>query len=77
MQRFLEGFRGTCFLSLVFSSYTLKARVYTENTSDAWHIPQYHSKALHNWYIWDPQGTKGRIHICLDLLLTRQAHAQS
>ena len=31
-------------MPLVFSSYIhthLKARVYTENTSDAWHIPWY------------------------------------
>ena len=40
MQCFLVGYRGKCHLSLVFSSYT-KARVYTENTSDAWRIPRY------------------------------------
>ena len=38
MQCFLVGYHGTCHLSLVFSS---KARVYTENTNDAWHIPRY------------------------------------
>ena len=43
MQCFLVGYRGTCHLSLAFSSHTHspKARVYTENTSDKWHIPRY------------------------------------
>ena len=41
MQCFLVGYRGICHLSLVSFSYGHSARVYTENTSDALHIPRY------------------------------------
>ena len=43
MQCFLVGYRGTCHLSFVFSLIhtRLKTCVYTENISDAWHIPRY------------------------------------
>ena len=32
---------ATCHLYFLHIHTHLKARVYTENTSDAWHIPQY------------------------------------
>ena len=41
MQCFLVGYRGTCHLYFLRIHTRLKARVYTENTSDAWHIPRY------------------------------------
>ena len=41
MQCFLVGYRGKCHLYFVRIHTRLKARVYTENTSDAWHIPRY------------------------------------
>ena len=42
MQCFLVGYRhATCHLYFLRIHTRLKARVYTENTSDAWHIPRY------------------------------------
>ena len=44
MKCFLVGYRGTCHLSLVFSSYTHSPKgscVYAKKKSDAWHIPRY------------------------------------
>ena len=61
MQCFLVGYRGTCHLSLVFSSYTHspKGCVYTENTSDAWHIPRYPTRkhCITSIYV--------RIYVCM------------
>ena len=51
MQCLFMGYRGNATCHLDFHLYThtrLKAPVYTEKTSDAWHIPRYPTR---NHYI--------------------------
>ena len=48
MQCFLVGYveHATCHLQFLRIDTRLKVRVYTENISDAWHIPRYPTRKL-------------------------------